>query len=72
VNNGKAKRINQNWAAVTYVMNGVTSSYNAFTAEVRHQVAMEKLMQSLSQPGIYELEGCEVYHFPSVEVFLFA
>jgi hypothetical protein len=46
VNNGKAKRINQNWAAINYVMNGVTSSYNAFTAEVRHQVATGFTLQA--------------------------
>jgi hypothetical protein len=46
VNNGQAKRINQNWASVIYVTNGVTSSYNAFTAEVRHQVATGFTMQA--------------------------
>jgi hypothetical protein len=46
VNNGQAKRINQNWASAIYVTNGVTSSYNAFTAEVRHQVATGFTLQA--------------------------
>lgn len=46
VNNGKSKRINQNLAAVTYVTNGVTSSYNGFTAEVRRQVAAGLTVQA--------------------------
>jgi hypothetical protein len=45
-NNGKAMRINQNLAGVTYVNNGVTSSYNAFTAEIRHQVATGFTLQA--------------------------
>jgi hypothetical protein len=45
-NNGKANRINQNLAGVTYVTNGVSSSYNAFTAEVRHQVATSLTLQA--------------------------
>jgi len=46
VNNGKAMRINQNLAGVTYVTNGVTSSYNAFTAEVRRQIATGLTLQA--------------------------
>jgi len=46
VNNGKAKRINQNLAGVTYVMSDVSSAYNAFTAEVRHQVATGFTLQA--------------------------
>ncbi|MGA2674882.1 MAG: TonB-dependent receptor [Terracidiphilus sp.] len=46
VNNGQAKRINQNLAGVTYVMSDVSSNYNAFTAEVRHQVATGFTLQA--------------------------
>jgi hypothetical protein len=46
VNNGKAMRINQNLAGVTYVMSDVSSDYNAFTAEVRHQVATGFTLQA--------------------------
>jgi hypothetical protein len=45
-NNGKAARINKNLAGVTYVNNGVTSSYNALTAEVRRQVATGFTLQA--------------------------
>jgi hypothetical protein len=46
VNGGKAKRINQNLANVVYVTNGVTSTYNAFTAEVRRQVGSGLTVQA--------------------------
>jgi len=38
VNDGKLERINHNFGPMTFVENGVTSSYNAMTAEVRHQI----------------------------------
>jgi len=46
VNNGQAKRINQNLAGVNYIMSNVSSDYNAFTAEVRHQVATGFTLQA--------------------------
>jgi len=46
LNKGQARRINQNLAGVTYVTNGVTSNYNAFTAEVRRQVATGLTLQA--------------------------
>jgi hypothetical protein len=46
VNNLQAKRINQNMAAITYVMSDVSSSYNGATAELRRQVANGLTMQA--------------------------
>jgi len=37
INNGVQKRLNHNWSGVAYATNGVTSNYNAMTAEIRHQ-----------------------------------
>ena len=46
VNNGTLKRFNPNWAAVTYATNGVSSSYNAMTAEIRHQASKTLMVQA--------------------------
>jgi hypothetical protein len=46
VNKGQAKRINQNLAGVTYVMSDVSSSYNAFTVEVRRHVGKGFTLQA--------------------------
>jgi hypothetical protein len=46
VNNGVQKRINQNWAGITYATNGVTSNYNGMTAEIRHQASRTLMVQA--------------------------
>ncbi len=46
VNNGTLKRINQNLSGVTYVTNGVNSSYNGMTAEIRHQTGRTLMLQA--------------------------
>ena len=46
IHNGQALRINQNLAGVNYIMSNVSSDYNAFTAEVRHQVATGFTLQA--------------------------
>jgi hypothetical protein len=46
VNNGKAKRINQNIAGLNYISTSVGSSYNAFTAEVRRKVTTGFTLQA--------------------------
>lgn len=38
VNQGKLHRINPNFNTMSYITNGITSSYNAMTAEVRHRI----------------------------------
>ncbi|HEV2380353.1 MAG TPA: TonB-dependent receptor [Terriglobia bacterium] len=43
---GKLDRINPNFATVTYMTNGVTSSYNALTAEVRHRLGSGLTLQA--------------------------
>ena len=37
--NGKLSRVNSNFGALTFVTNGVSSSYNAGTVEVRHSLS---------------------------------
>jgi hypothetical protein len=46
VNNGTLKRLNQNLSGVTYVTNGVNSSYNGMTAEIRHQMGNTFMLQA--------------------------
>jgi hypothetical protein len=46
INNGIQKRINQNWAGITYATNGVSSNYNAMTAEIRHQASKTLMVQA--------------------------
>ena len=46
INSGVQKRINQQWAGITYATNGVSSSYNAMTAEVRHQAGRTLMVQA--------------------------
>jgi len=45
-NNGSLKRINPNFGTMTYITNGITSGYNALTAEVRHQAGKSLTMQA--------------------------
>jgi hypothetical protein len=46
INNGTLKRLNQNWAGITYATNGVSSSYNSMTAEIRHQASRTLMVQA--------------------------
>jgi hypothetical protein len=46
VNHGNQARINPNFGAMTYVTNGVTSSFNGLTAEVRHQWGRGLMLQA--------------------------
>jgi hypothetical protein len=46
VNGGQLHRINQNFNSITYITNGVTSSYHAMTAEVRHRVGSNLTLQA--------------------------
>jgi len=43
---GKLARINSNFGTLTWVTNGVTSSYHAATAEVRHSISNGLLLQA--------------------------
>jgi len=42
----KLRRVNSNFGALTWVTNGVSSSYNAGTAEVRHNVGQNLTLQA--------------------------
>jgi len=46
VNDGNQARINPNFGAMTYVTNGVTSSYHGLTAEVRHRWGNGLMLQA--------------------------
>jgi len=46
VNHGDLHRINPNFGTMSFVSNGVTSSYNSMTAAVRHQVGSGLLLQA--------------------------
>jgi hypothetical protein len=43
---GKLRRINSNFGTLTWVTNGVSSSYNAGTAEVRHNMGQNLTLQA--------------------------
>lgn len=43
---GKALRVNPNFGPILFVTNGVSSSYNAFTAELRHNVGRSLNLQA--------------------------